>query len=195
MHAMFLCHCGSEFESVPYSVSSGNAKSCGCLSRKILQERNYKHGMASERGDNRLYRIWANMKTRCSNKNVSSYNDYGGRGISVCDEWSSSFPSFYEWSVNHGYADSLVIDRIDNDMGYSPENCRWITVAENNKNKRARKDNKVGISGVSRRDGGYRVRIKLNKKDVNIGQFSDFFEACCARKSAENRYWKTNGVN
>ena len=74
----------------------------------------------------RLYRIWANMKSRCSNPNVDNYRFYGGRGIKVCDEWQD-FISFRFWAITNGYADDLTLDRINNDGNYEPSNCRWDT--------------------------------------------------------------------
>ena len=83
----------------------------------------------------RLYRIWENMRNRCNNKNNHDYSYYGKRGISVCDEWAD-FCIFRDWSLSHGYADNLTIDRVDNDAGYSPENCRWVTKKTQQRNKR-----------------------------------------------------------
>ena len=77
----------------------------------------------------RLYRIWKAMRSRCHNPNATEYDRYGGRGIDICEEWDDYFV-FREWSLTHGYADNLTIDRIDNDKGYSPDNCRWITIKE-----------------------------------------------------------------
>lgn len=92
---------------------------------------NYKHGCCGTP----LYRSWYHMKSRCSNPNDKNYDIYGGRGITVCDEWRNSFETFRDWAFANGYADNLTIDRIDNDKGYSPENCRWISIAEQQRNK------------------------------------------------------------
>lgn len=83
----------------------------------------------------RLYSIWANMKTRCYNVNDPHYQRWGGKGVQMCDDWRNNFKSFYDWSMSHGYADDLTIDRIDGRGGYEPSNCRWVTIAENNRNK------------------------------------------------------------
>lgn len=83
-----------------------------------------------------LHTLW-HMKDRCFNLKCKAFGNYGGRGITICDEWVSNPDSFVEWSLSHGYDDGLAIDRIDNDGNYEPGNCRWVTAAENNQNRRS----------------------------------------------------------
>lgn len=83
---------------------------------------------------NRLYRIWYGMYRRCKNKKHTRYNRYGGRGITVCEEWKD-FHAFVDWALSNNYKDSLTLDRKDNNKGYSPDNCRWATVKEQSENK------------------------------------------------------------
>ena len=92
----------------------------------------------------RLHRIWLAMRNRCNNPRTPRYSDYGGRGIVVCDEWDS-YSVFENWAMSHGYTDELTIDRIDNNESYSPENCRWSTVKEQNRN--TRKNHLISFNG------------------------------------------------
>jgi predicted DNA-binding protein (UPF0251 family) len=87
---------------------------------------------------NRLYSTYIGMKGRCHSPSHSNYPAYGGRGISVCDEWRQGFAAFAEWAVKNGYRPDMQLDRIDNNKGYSPENCRFVTISENMRNKRPR---------------------------------------------------------
>lgn len=129
-----ICDCGTIAFSSSGNLRSGRMKSCGCLRR----ENGVKHALSmTKHGQykSRLHRIWNTMKNRCQNPNVHNYESYGGRGITVCDEWQR-FEPFYEWAMSNGYRDHLTLDRKDNFAGYSPDNCRWATMKEQQNNKR-----------------------------------------------------------
>lgn len=91
------------------------------------------HGMSQS---NPIYKRWGLMKSRCNNPNATGYDRYGGRGIKVCDEWNNSFITFYEWAIANGFRSDLSLDRIDNNKGYSPDNCRWVTRSQQARNVR-----------------------------------------------------------
>lgn len=95
---------------------------------------NYVHGGAAS--GELLYGVWTNMKTRCYNPKGTYYKDYGGRGIVLCDEWKTDYAAFRAWAIKNGYKHGLTVDRVDNDRGYSPSNCRFVTQAEQAKNRR-----------------------------------------------------------
>lgn len=136
--AMWKCCCDCGCIQV---VGSGNllrglTQSCGCLKSEKLRKRSTVHG----KRNNRLYCVWVNMKKRCSNPIAHNYHRYGGRGITVCDEWLHDFQAFYDWAIANGYDENApygqcTIDRIDNDRGYGPDNCRWVDTATQNRNK------------------------------------------------------------
>lgn len=130
-NAVWLCQCNcGKIANVPTGrLTGGHSKGCGCT-------RNRRGKLTHGLSHHRLYIIWANMKQRCNNPNAHEYENYGGRGITVCKEWETDFVSFYNWATNNGYDDNLTIDRINNEKGYSPDNCRWATKEQQYANMR-----------------------------------------------------------
>lgn len=150
-HAMWLCKCDCGLTTLAFAnqLTSGNKRSCGCLrietaskhippAKQGADSPSYKHGGKSGSVE-RLYMTWWNMLKRCDTPSANRYENYGGRGIRVCDEWRE-YKAFRDWAYANGYRDEdpslprgqkLSIDRIDPDGNYEPGNCRWITLSEN----------------------------------------------------------------
>lgn len=126
-----MCDCGKTCIVLASNLMKGHTKSCGCLNLESTVKRSRTHGGRQTR----LYRIWCAMKYRCNNPSATRYANYGGRGIKVCAEWERSFTAFQKWALKNGYSDSLSIDRIDSDIGYCPENCRWADATTQSRNR------------------------------------------------------------
>lgn len=143
----FECDCGNKKKIILSDVKSGKTKSCGCV--QFIRKK--KHGLTRHK----LYFIWNSIKYRCYNKKAKYYYNYGGRGILMCEEWKTDFKTFYDWSLNNGWKPGLEIDRKDNNLGYNPENCRFVTNKINSNNKR---NNRL---------------IKFNDKIQTLAQWSE----------------------
>lgn len=139
------CSCGNEIVVTGKRLRSGNTKSCGCYNLDVATNRIVALNTVHGGSHSRLFRIWSGMKTRCYNKHATNYKDYGGRGITMCSEWAANFAPFRLWALENGYADNLSIDRIDNNRGYSPDNCRWASAKQQNNNRRS--NTKVEYNG------------------------------------------------
>lgn len=136
------CDCGNTIIVRKDSLLSGHTKSCGCLqNERFMDDYEETQGMKNTK----LYKCWSGIKQRCLNPNDSNYQNYGGRGITICDEWRNNFTAFYKWAISHGYADDLSIDRIDVNGNYEPSNCRWADKETQDYNKR--ETQKVLIDG------------------------------------------------
>ncbi len=127
------CDCGKEALATSSQLRAGQRNSCGCLIREKLEARCLKHGFAKRGRKGRTYRIWVMMSARCYLPTCTGYKYYGGKGITVCERWSSSFENFL---ADMGECpEGMSIDRIDGAKGYSPENCRWATYTQQNRNR------------------------------------------------------------
>ncbi len=174
--------CGEEFRTQIKSVKRkrGGTKSCGCYNKRRASETHKTHGL----GYTRLYTTWSDIKSRTLNVKNHKYIDYGGRGITICDEWKDDFMPFYNWAMSNGYEENkgLSIDRINNDGNYCPENCRWTTKTIQQRNQRIYKNNKSGYKGVFfvKKTNKYTSYINVNNKKIYLGSYLNVVEGAIA---------------
>lgn len=135
-HWRCKCDCGNETAVVNSHLVSGYTKSCGCLRVEFCKSDKINRTYIDGRIHERLYRIYYGMLERCINPQSITYPNYGGREISVCDEWKNSYESFRTWAYQNGYKKNLTIDRINVNGNYEPSNCRWTNMETQNYNKR-----------------------------------------------------------
>ena len=170
---LYKCYCGNEFKARISAVKRNDTKSCGCLHK----EKTVLHGMTKHR----LYDTWKKMIDRCTKKISKDYKGYGGRGITVCIEWLDI--RVFIKDMYPSYKEGLTIDRINNDLGYSKSNCRWVNQNIQSRNtRRVRTNNTSGFKGVSfnKKSQKFRTQIAVNSKKIFLGYFKDPIEAAKA---------------
>lgn len=144
------CSCGNTCVKRGYHLRNGSVKSCGCLEKENLKKI---HDLQIRHHQSKtpLYKVWKSMKSRCLNHNNKRYARYGGRGITICEDWLTRFEIFEKWALENGYTEGLTLDRINNDGNYCPENCRFVTIKKNNRNSSMTKLNEETVQYVRRR--------------------------------------------
>ena len=174
-YGLYECqYCGKHWESQVRSITGGGAKSCGCQ-----QGGKPIHGL----GTNKFFPTWNGMCRRCNNPKDISYKNYGGRGITVCEEWMD-IRNFVAWAeATYPNIEGYTLDRIDNDKGYSPENCRWVDKSTQAINQRMRRTNTSGFVGVTwaKNKGKWSARVQIFKRGKHIGYYLSKEEAVQAR--------------
>lgn len=182
-----LCDCGKIVIASTINLTSGNTKSCGCLKAERIIKFNTTHGGSHDR----LYGIWKSIKRRCNSPKDSHYAEYGGKGVSVCKEWSDNYDSFKKWAYENGYNPTAeygecTIDRIDNNGNYEPTNCRWTNnVVQANNTSR---NHHVELNGIKMTIAEFARTMNIDKnhawyyinkfeKEVSDGQF--YIKAGC----------------
>ena len=179
-YGLYKCgFCGTKFKAGTGSIKNKHTKSCGCYNKRRTKESNKIHGL----GSTRLYTIWGDIKRRTLNPKHKYYVDYGGRGITICEDWLD-IRNFYDWAMSNGYEENkgLSIDRIDNNGNYEPSNCRWVTQTIQARNQRIQKNNTSGYKGVYyyKRSNKYKAQIYIKSKKISLGYFQTAVEGAIA---------------
>lgn len=184
-YVMCECECGNIRDRNLSTIVTGRSKSCGCLRKEVNSALHTKHGESYSKE----YNSWRGMKERCNNPSNSHYQFYGARGITYLEDWES-FDCFLR---DMGKCpDGFQIDRVDVDLGYSKENCRWVDKTQQAFNIRKKSNNTSGRTGVYKNDNGtYSAKITVYKNVINLGTFKTFEDASKARENAELEYYGT----
>lgn len=170
-----ICECGKNYVGSAADISNGHTSSCGCLKVETTILRNTSHNLSRTSE----YVVWQAVKSRCLNIKTKSYNDYGGRGIKVCDRWLESFENFIEDMGER--PEGMTIDRINPNGDYNKANCRWVDRPMQGFNQRKRSTNTSGRTGVFKDVSGWRVNLGSRY----IGLYKSFDDAVAAREKAE----------
>lgn len=180
------CECGKEF-IIPKTHLLGTpqrrpTRSCGCRQKA--------RGGAVVK-NKRLYGVWDQMNRRCYNKSSDNYGRYGGKGVTVCDEWRTDFVAFVDWANANGHSKELTLDRIDPSKPYSPDNCRWVDYYVQSQNRGMISRNRSGVNGVAYYEAhGYRANIRRGGIRKHLGTFKTLEEAADIRRKAEEHFEK-----
>ena len=179
-----VCTCGVSKKVSKYSLLKGVSLSCGCFKDEVNAKRLTTHGHTSKLKpkNQRLHRIWGQMKQRCTNPKHQYWDIYGKQGISVCPEWQE-FSGFLSWANASGYTASSTIDRKDSSKNYTPENCRWTTPTMQCRNRGVFKNSKSGYTGVyfNKVNSRWTVSITLSGKTKRIGTCDSPVEGAALR--------------
>ena len=187
--AEVICTCGNRLTVFVNNLKQGITRSCGCYQIDRTREVSTTHNGTG----NLLLHVHLAMLSRCNNRDNKSYENYGGRGITVCDRWSEpdgkGFLNFLEDMGER--PEGMTLDRIDVNGNYYKENCRWADSSTQSYNTRVRKDNSSGVPGVRKSRNGLKwiARITVNKLQIYLGTFLSFEAACKARDDAEIKYF------
>lgn len=188
------CDCGNMVSVVGCSLLEGKTKSCGCLKNEVLVKRSKTHGMTNTR----IYQTYRSMRQRCINPNNKCYKFYGGKGITICQEWLDDFTAFYTWAMNNGYDDSLTIERKDVSKGYNPENCTWIPMSEQCLNRTVNhfvtyKGEKMTLSELARKVDVSCIVITTREEQYNYDYdalLDDFFKTHIKKPKGGKLTWQ-----